>query len=76
MRELTLAVAKMTKNPLAGFENDASACYDRIVMNLGFGNFRSDGRSTRTSATPGADSSESRPLPQDRVRHIEIVLHE
>jgi hypothetical protein len=34
MRELTLAVAKMTKNPLAGFENDASACYDRIIMNL------------------------------------------
>jgi hypothetical protein len=34
MRELTLATAKMTKTPLAGFENDASACYDRIVMNL------------------------------------------
>jgi hypothetical protein len=34
LRELTLAVAKMTKTPLAGFENDASACYDRIVMIL------------------------------------------
>jgi hypothetical protein len=34
MWELTLAVAKMTKTPLVGFENDASACYDRIVMNL------------------------------------------
>ena len=34
MRELTLAVAKLTKTPIAGFENDASACYDRIVMNL------------------------------------------
>jgi hypothetical protein len=34
LRELTLGVAKMTKTPLAGFENDASACYDRIVMNL------------------------------------------
>jgi hypothetical protein len=34
MRELTLAVSKMTKTPLGGFENDASACYDRIVMNL------------------------------------------
>jgi hypothetical protein len=27
-------MAKLTKTPLAGFENDASACYDRIVMNL------------------------------------------
>lgn len=34
MRELNLAVAKMTKTPIAGFENDASACYDCIVMNL------------------------------------------
>ena len=34
MRDLTLGVSKMTKTPLAGFENDASACYDRIVMNL------------------------------------------
>jgi hypothetical protein len=34
LRELTLAVAKLTKTPLAGFENDTSACYDRIVMNL------------------------------------------
>jgi hypothetical protein len=34
MCELTIAVAKMTKTPLAGFENDASACYDRIVMNM------------------------------------------
>jgi hypothetical protein len=34
VREMTLAIANMTKNPLAGFENDASACYDRIVMNL------------------------------------------
>ena len=34
MRELTFAVAKLTKTPIAGFENDASACYDRIVMNL------------------------------------------
>jgi hypothetical protein len=34
MRKLTIAVAKMTKTPLAGFENDASACYDRIVMNM------------------------------------------
>jgi hypothetical protein len=34
LRELTLGFAKMTKTPLAGFENDASACYDRIVMNL------------------------------------------
>jgi hypothetical protein len=34
MRELTIAVAKMMKTPLAGFENDASACYDRIVMNI------------------------------------------
>jgi hypothetical protein len=34
MRELTLAVAKMTRTHLAGFENDASACYDRIVMYL------------------------------------------
>ena len=34
MRELTLGISKMTKTPLAGFENDASAYYDRIVMNL------------------------------------------
>jgi hypothetical protein len=34
LRELTLAIAKLTKTPLAGFENDASACYDRIGMNL------------------------------------------
>jgi hypothetical protein len=34
MRELTIEVEKMTKTPLAGFENDASACYDRIVMNM------------------------------------------
>ena len=34
MRDLTLSVAKMTKTLLAGFENDALACYDRIVMNL------------------------------------------
>jgi hypothetical protein len=34
LRELTLAVAKLTKTSLASFENDASACYDRIVMNL------------------------------------------
>jgi hypothetical protein len=34
MRELTLAVSKLSKTPLAGFENDAAACYDRIVMNL------------------------------------------
>ena len=34
MRELTLGVSKMTKTPLAGFENDASAYYDRIAMNL------------------------------------------
>ena len=34
MRQLTLTVAKLTKTPIAGFENDASACYDRIVMNL------------------------------------------
>jgi hypothetical protein len=26
LRELTLGVAKMTKTPLAGFENDASVC--------------------------------------------------
>jgi hypothetical protein len=34
MRELTIAVAKMTKTPLRGFGNDASACYDRIIMNM------------------------------------------
>ena len=34
MHELTPGVSKMMKTPLAGFENDASACYDRIVMNL------------------------------------------
>jgi hypothetical protein len=34
MRELTMAIAKMTKTPMAGFENDASACYHHIVMNL------------------------------------------
>jgi hypothetical protein len=34
MRELTLADAKMTKTPIAGFENDASVCYDRIVIHL------------------------------------------
>ena len=34
MRELTLTVAKLTMAPIAGFENDASACYDWIVMNL------------------------------------------
>jgi hypothetical protein len=33
MREMTLAVSKMMKTPLAGFEKDASACYDRTVMN-------------------------------------------
>jgi hypothetical protein len=40
MRELTLAVSKMTKSPVGGFENDASACYDRIVMNLGVAVFQ------------------------------------
>jgi hypothetical protein len=34
LRELTLAVAKLTKTPIAGFENDASACYNIIIMNL------------------------------------------
>jgi hypothetical protein len=34
LRELTLAVAKLTKTPFEGFENNASACYDRIVMNI------------------------------------------
>ena len=34
VRELTLGVSKMTKTPLAGFANDALACYDRIAMNL------------------------------------------
>ena len=34
MQDLTLGVSKMTKTPLAGFEKDTSACYDRIVMNL------------------------------------------
>ena len=34
MRDLTLGVSKRTKTPLAGFENDASTCYDMIVMNL------------------------------------------
>ena len=34
MRELTLGVSKITKTHLAGSKNDASTCYDRIVMNL------------------------------------------
>ena len=34
MREPRLAVTKLTKTPITGFESDASACYDRIVMNL------------------------------------------
>jgi hypothetical protein len=34
MRELTLAISKLAKAPMAGFKNDASACYGRIVMNL------------------------------------------
>jgi hypothetical protein len=29
-----MAIAKMTKTPMSGFENYASACYDRIIMNL------------------------------------------
>jgi hypothetical protein len=34
MRELTLAMSQMLKMDLAGFENDAAACYDRLLMNL------------------------------------------
>jgi hypothetical protein len=34
MRELTLAVSKLSKTPFARFENDASACFNRIIMNL------------------------------------------
>jgi hypothetical protein len=34
MRELTLAMAHMLKIELGGFENDAAACYDRILMNM------------------------------------------
>jgi hypothetical protein len=34
LRELTLAVAKLTKTPMAGFENDALAWYNHIVMSL------------------------------------------
>jgi hypothetical protein len=34
MRELTLSMAHMLRIELEGFENDASACYDRILMNM------------------------------------------
>jgi hypothetical protein len=34
MRELTLAMAMMLKISLGGFENDAAACYDRLLMNM------------------------------------------
>jgi hypothetical protein len=34
MRELTLSMAHMLKIELGGFENDAAACYDRILMNM------------------------------------------
>jgi hypothetical protein len=34
MRELTLAMATMLKISLGGFENDAAACYDRLLMNM------------------------------------------
>ena len=34
MQELTIGVSKMTKTPLAGFENDALTYYNQIVMNL------------------------------------------
>jgi hypothetical protein len=34
MRELTLSMAQMLRIELGGFENDAVACYDRILMNM------------------------------------------
>ena len=34
LRELTLSMAHMLKIALGGFENDAAACYDRLLMNL------------------------------------------
>ena len=34
LRELTIGMAKMLKISLGGFENDAAACYDRLVMNM------------------------------------------
>jgi hypothetical protein len=34
VRELTLTVSKMTKTPVERVENNPSACYDRIIMNL------------------------------------------
>jgi hypothetical protein len=34
LRELTLGMATMLKISLGGFENDAAACYGRLVMNM------------------------------------------
>jgi hypothetical protein len=34
MRELTLSMAHMLKIEMGGFENDAAACYNRILMNM------------------------------------------
>jgi hypothetical protein len=34
MSELTLAMAHMLKIELGGFENDAAACYDRVLINM------------------------------------------
>jgi hypothetical protein len=34
LRELTLGMAHMLKIELGGFENDAAACYDRLITNM------------------------------------------
>jgi hypothetical protein len=34
LRELTLGMAHMLKIKLGGFENDAAACYDRLITNM------------------------------------------
>jgi hypothetical protein len=34
IQELTLAMSTMLKISLGGFENDAAACYDCLLMNL------------------------------------------
>ena len=34
MKELTGDTARLTNTPLATFDNDAKACYDRIIMKV------------------------------------------
>ena len=78
-RKLTLEASKMTKKPLAGFENSALACHNRIAMNLTLAVFDQLGvppGPTRISRNQEMLLAQSGPLSQDRLWHLHPVLRE